>query len=31
MKYQWEAGSIQDTDIEQLDAIYRLHSRHSAR
>ena len=31
MNLQWEAKSIQDTDIAQLDAIYLLHSSHSAR
>ena len=30
MKYQWDAKSIQDTDIAQLDAIYRRHSSHPA-
>ena len=28
MKYPWDAMHIRDEDIEQLDAIYRLHVRH---
>ncbi len=31
MNLQWDAKTIQDEDIAQLDAIYRTHSSHSAR
>ena len=31
MNKQWDAKRIRDTDIAQLDAIYRLHSRHPAK
>ena len=31
MNVHWDAKSIQDTDIAQLDAIYRRHSSHSAK
>ena len=31
MNEHWNAKSIQNADIEQLDAIYRRHSSHSAK